>query len=97
MFRVTAFVNCLPPRISSWLRLMTLIAATGFSVILTKSSYDLLAFSFKLHLASASWLGVPLQGPHMSLAIGFTVLALFFAVTVAKAVINVKSGKSIDY
>lgn len=94
--RITALVSRLPARISNWLRVVTLSLAFTFSVGLTKSSYDLIAFSFKYRMASATWLNFPLQGPQITLIIGFSVLSLVLAVEIVKTIIDIKSGIRIE-
>ena len=94
--RITVLVSRLPVRIANWLRVVTLAVGFIFSVILVKSSYDLMFFSFRLHLASPTWLNFPLQGPQMTLAIGFTILSLLLAVEIVKTVIKVKSGENVE-
>jgi len=94
--RITAFVSRLPTRVSNWLRVVTLAAGLIFSIVLTKSSYDLMAVSFKFKMASATWLNFPQQGPQMTLAIGFTILSLLLAVELAKTIMDAKSGIRIE-
>ncbi len=94
--RITALVSRLPTRLSNWLRVTTLIIGLVFSIVLTKSSYDLMAFSFKLRMASSTWLTFPLQVPQMTLAIGFTILSLLLIVEIAKAITNIRAGISIE-
>lgn len=94
--RITALVSRLPTRLSNWLRVVTLAIGLGFSILLTKSSYDWMAFSFKLRMASSTWLNFPLQGPQMTLAIGFTILSLLLIVNIAKVIMNIRAGISIE-
>lgn len=94
--RITALVSLLPTRVSNWLRVVTLVIAFIFSVVLTKSSYDLIVVSFKFNMASATWLNFPLKGPQMTLVIGFALLSLLLAVETAKTVMNAKSGAAIE-
>lgn len=90
--RITALVSHLPPRVASWLRLFTLVAALGFSIMLIFASYGLLAFSFRIHMASSTHLRFPLQGPQMTLIIGFAFLSLLLIGEVARAIITIRSG-----
>ena len=94
--RITALVSRLPTRVASWLRLVTLTLVFLFVVGLCQASYGFMAMSFKLHMASASWLRFPLQGPHMTLPIGFAILALLLMVEIARTVINIRAGKSAE-
>ncbi len=94
--RITALVSRLPTRVSSWLRLITLVFAFAFSLVLIQSSYVFLAQSFRFHRASSSWLNTPLQGPQMTLMIGFILLSLVLIVEIVKAIMNIRSGISVE-
>ncbi len=94
--RITALVSRLPARLSNWLRVGTLSLAFIFSIGLTKSSFDLILFSFKYGMASATWLNVPLQGPQLTLVVGFTILSLMLAMEIAKTIVKIKSGIRIE-
>lgn len=94
--RITALVSRLPARVSSWARLIALVLALALAVVLTQASYAYLAYSFKLHMASPTHLRVPLQGPQTPLLIGFIILTLLLIVEIAKAVIKMRSGESVE-
>ena len=94
--RVTALVSRLPTRVSSWLRLITLVFAFAFILALTHSSYNYLAHSFKQGMVSSTYYRTPLQGPQMTILIGFILLALVLMVEIAQAIINIRAGKSIE-
>ena len=94
--RITALVAHLPARVASWIRLIMLFFAFGISVILTQASFQYLAFSFKLHMASATHLRVPLQGPQAPLLIGFTILSLMLIVEIGKAINKLRHGENVE-
>ena len=94
--RITALVSRLPPRVSSWLRLITLLLALIVAIGLSQSAYSYLQTSFRLGMASGSWLNFPLQGPHMTLMIGFVLLSLIITVEVTRAIKNFRRGQSIE-
>ena len=94
--RITALVSRLPSRVSSWIRLTALALALAFVVLLSQTGYHYLAVSFKYNMASASRLHFPLQGPQMSLPIGFTLLSLLIIVEIARAIMSIRSGKSVE-
>jgi len=68
--RITALVSRLPTKVASWLRLITLVFVFLFVLGLCQASYGFMSMSFKLHMASATWLHFPLQGIHILLPIG---------------------------
>jgi TRAP-type C4-dicarboxylate transport system permease small subunit len=94
--RITALVSRLPSKISNWLRVITLVMGLGFSVALTKSSYDFMEVSYRFKMASATQLNFPLQGPQMTVGIGFAILSLLLAVETIKMIINLKSGRAVE-
>ena len=94
--RITALVSRLPTKVASWLRLVTLTLVFLFVVGLCQASYGFMAMSFKLHMASASWLRFPLQGPHMTLPIGFAILAVIVMVDIARTIKNIRAGESAE-
>lgn len=94
--RITFLVDRLPSRTSSRLRLVALVIAFIFSLALIWSSGMFLALSFKFHLSSPSWVHFPLQGPQMTLALGFVFLSLLLLAAIAKAIINIRSGKRVE-
>ena len=92
--RITALVSRLPTKVASWLRLVTLTLVFLFVVGLCQASYGFMAMSFKLHMASPSWLHFPLQGPHMTLPIGFAILAVILMVDIARTAMKIRAGES---
>lgn len=94
--RIVFLVSRLPPRVANWLRLITLALAFIFMALLAQASYGFMAVSFKLGLSSTTWLRTPMQGPHMAVAIGFTLLSLLLLVEIVRAVINIRIGIGAD-
>lgn len=94
--RITALVSRLPIKAASWLRLITLVFVFLFVLGLCQANYGFMKFSFKLHMASPTWLHTPLQGPHMTMTIGFAFLLLVLIVDIARAIMNIRAGKSAE-
>ena len=57
------------------------------------SAYMLVAM---LHMASSTWLNFPLQGPQMTLVIGFSILALLQVVEITKVITDIRAGIRIE-
>ena len=93
--RVTALVGRLPLKASRWLRLVTLVIAFAASVMLSLSSYNYVTFSFARGMRSPTWLHTPLQGPQMTLLIGFILLSLLLIIEITKAVTSLRTGAGI--
>ncbi len=94
--RITALVSRLPPRVSSWLRLVTLLLALFVAIGLSQAAYSYLQTSFRLGMSSGTWLRFPLQGPHMTLMIGFTLLSLMILVEITRAIKNFRRGQRLE-
>jgi len=94
--RITALVSRLPLRVSNWLRLITLLLALIVAIGLSQSAYSYLQTSFRLNMASGSWIRFPLQGPHMTLMIGFALLSLILAVELIRAIMNFRRGERVE-
>lgn len=88
--RIEALISRLPIKVSQRLRVATLLIALGYALMLTKVSYDYLAFSFKTHMRSETWLMTPMQVPHMTLAIGFGLLSMVLITEIVKAIRAIK-------
>jgi len=94
--RVTALVSRLPVKVSSWLRVLTLVLAFAFTIALIDTTYKYLAHSFKIGMVSSTYYRTPLQGPQMTIMIGFILLSLLIIVEIIKAIIDIRAGKAIE-
>ncbi len=94
--RVTALVSRLPPKVASRLRLVSMSLVLIFVIGLCQASYFFLVDSFELHMASSTRFRFPLQGPHMTMAIGFTLLAIILLIDIIRGVKDMRSGKNIE-
>jgi len=94
--RVTSLVRLMPVSVASWLRVATLIMVFAFVLILCLSSYTFVQTSFELKMASPSWLRVPLQVPHLTLPVGFTLLLLMILISIGRALANIRAGNSVE-
>jgi len=94
--RITSLISSLPPRVASWVRLITLVVALIFSVLLSWAGYSYLAFSFRMGMKSATWLNVPLQWVQIPLVAGFFLLLCVVAENVVRAIVALRSGKNIE-
>lgn len=91
--RITFLADRIPKKISTWFRLITLIMALFFVIVMIKQSYNLLEFSLRFNMKSSTWLNFPLKWPQMALLIGFLMLLLILIVHIAKNIMDLKSGK----
>lgn len=91
--RITALADALPKGPAHWLRLVTLIGGFIFTAALVLSSYTFLKDSFELHLKSDTFLRTPLQVPHMTLLIGFSLSLLVLLVEISKAVTGLRRNR----
>lgn len=94
--RITFVIDRLSPRLSNWFRLITLIMALFFTILLSKMSYNYLLFSSKLNMRSSTWIRFPLIWPQITLMIGFIILSLFLIVRIVKMIKDIKSGNGTE-
>ena len=88
--RVELLINLLPEKPRAWLRLATLLMATGFCLPLITGSYSLLQDSLLFGARSGSWLRTPLVYPQSLLLAGSILLLVQFAAEIVKAVRNLR-------
>jgi TRAP-type C4-dicarboxylate transport system permease small subunit len=74
--RITFLVNRVPPHVTLWLRLITLLISEAFIIVMCYASYEYLAFSVMINERSPSWLNFPLKYPQATVLIGFLVFAV---------------------
>ena len=94
--RITFITTRLPPKTRSYLRLATLILVFLFMLSQVFAGYGFLVTSFKYHMSSNTWLFTPLQGPHITMVIGFVIFLLILLVAIVRAVANIRAGKSVE-
>lgn len=94
--RISTVLERVPLRVANWLRLIALVLAFIFSIALNQVSYKYIIVSFELKMASATWLHTPLQGPQMTVIIGFILLSLLLIIEIARAIVNIRSGKAVE-
>ena len=94
--RITTAVTMIPPKVASWVRLVTLVIGLTMAIILTASSCGYVLYSFKIHMRSSTWLNTPLQPSQLTLLIGFTVLSLLIITQLARAILKIRSGESVE-
>jgi len=90
--RVEWVINALSLKVQSWLRLITLIMATAFALIMIKASYDLVSYSYMFGTRSGSWLRTPLIWPQIVLIIGAVLLFIQLIAELIRAVGNLKKA-----
>jgi len=94
--RITILVSRLPPRVASWIRLITLLLVFVFLLGLDQAGYRLIVYSLKMHYRSDTWLATPLVGPHLTVFIGFILLTLLLIIEIARAIMKIRSGENVE-
>jgi TRAP-type C4-dicarboxylate transport system permease small subunit len=84
--RIEFIVNRLPAKISRWLRVVLLILALAYVVLVSKIMYSFVLSQHARGMRSPSWLMVPLFIPQIAMVVGFIILSLQLIVEVFKAV-----------
>lgn len=84
--RITVLAQRLSPRSRSWLRLATLIVAFVFTAAVSQAGYTFMKSSFRYHVSSSSFFRTPLQVPHLTVVLGFVILAMWLLVEIGRAI-----------
>jgi TRAP-type C4-dicarboxylate transport system permease small subunit len=90
--RISFVVNKLPPKLSGYIRVVTLILALVYVALATKVSWSFLAGSFQRDMRSNSWLMTPLKWPQAAIPIGFSLLLMILVIEVVRAFHLIKAG-----
>jgi TRAP-type C4-dicarboxylate transport system permease small subunit len=94
--RITFIVERMSPRTTAWIRVITLSLGLVFVVVAAWVTWQFLGDSFTRGMRSNSMLMVPLKWPQMVMPIGFTLFALIVAGQLAKAIQNLRAGRTVD-
>ena len=94
--RITALTSRLPTKVSNWMRVITILLALACFLMLVQVSYNHTVYSFVRNVRSSTWVLTPLAWSHMTLLIGFIIMFLLLITELAKAIIRIRSGKSVE-
>jgi len=94
--RVTVLVSRLPPRASSWIRVIALILIFIFMIELDRVSYKMIVYALQINLRSTTWLMVPLFWPQLTVFIGFILLTLILVIEIARAIVKIRAGEKVE-
>lgn len=94
--RITFFVERIPGKLASWLRVGTLCLTFFYVAVVSKVSWDFLFYSYQRNMRSNSWLMVPLMWPQLALPVGFTLLALILVLQIRSAARKARAGSNVE-
>lgn len=94
--RITFIVERLSPRITSWIRLASLVLGLAFISVAAWVSWKFLGDSFTRDMRSNSMLRTPLKWPQMAIPIGFTLFALILLGQLMKALQRLREARAVD-
>lgn len=94
--RITFIVERIDPRAAGWIRVASLALGVAMIGVAAWFSWKFLGDSFTRNMRSNSMLMTPLKWPQMALPIGFTLFALVLAGQLAKAIRDLRAGRSAD-
>ena len=94
--RITFIVERFNPRTAGWIRLVTLALGLAFVSVAAWVSWQFLADSFARNMRSNSMLMLPLKWPQMAMPIGFTLFAMVVLGQFARAVQDLRAGRTVD-
>ena len=84
--RIEVLVDKLPLRAQRVLRLVTLVLALLFTLVMIPAAYQLVSFSFMFGTRSGGWLRTPIAWPQITILIGAVLLFFQLIVEIIKAV-----------
>lgn len=91
--RITFLFEKLPAGARKWVRLVTVIVATGLTAILVKGSFSVVSYSFQQGVRSQMWLRTPWAWPQLVLVIGSVLLLLTLVVELIRSIEAVRAAK----
>lgn len=94
--RISLLVSRLPPRVSSWIRLIALILVLIFLIGIDQAGYKMITYALKINLRSGTWLTFPLFWPQLTIFIGFILLTMLLVVDIARAIAKIRGGEKVE-
>lgn len=94
--RITFVVERMSPLNAGRVRVVTLALALVMVAVAAWVSWQFLGDSFTRNMRSNSLLSVPLKWPQMVMPIGFTLFALVLLAQLARAIGDLRAGRTVD-
>jgi TRAP-type C4-dicarboxylate transport system permease small subunit len=94
--RITFIVERMSPLTAGRIRVVTLALALIVVAVAAWVSWQFLGDSFTRNMRSNSLLSVPLKWPQMVMPVGFTLFALVLLAQLAKAIQELRAGRTAD-
>jgi TRAP-type C4-dicarboxylate transport system permease small subunit len=91
--RIEMLVKRLPDRMCQWLRLVTLLMAFVFTIIMILASYEMVSLSFMFGTRSGSWTRTPIAYPQIPVIIGSVLLFLQLIAEILRLIRSFKPAK----
>ncbi|MDP2930929.1 MAG: TRAP transporter small permease [Chloroflexota bacterium] len=91
--RIEVLIGRLPRRIAKWVRLVTLLGVCVFMPVLGKAIFDLVIYSWRWDMRSASWLRTPLVWPQMLMAFGALLFLVMLIGQLIKTIHAIRTGE----
>ncbi len=94
--RISILVSRLPPRVSNWLRLLSLTLILIFMMEMVRVGFKMVVYARQIDLRSPTWLTIPLFWPQLTVFIGFVILTLVLFVEVVKGIVKIRAGEDLE-
>jgi len=94
--RISILVSRFPSRVSSWVRLISLIMVLIFLIGLDQAGYKMIMYALKINLRSSTWLTIPLFWPQLTVFIGFILLTLLLVAEIARTIVKIRAGEKVE-
>ncbi len=94
--RISLLTSRLSAKVSSKIRVVTLILVWIFMLEMVRVSYKMVVYARQIDLRSPTWLTFPLFWPQMTVFIGFTILALVLTIEIVQGIIRIRAGEVLE-
>ena len=94
--RITVFIYKLSTKVTNLVRLIGLILALAFSVMMAQVSFAMVQYSFVRNQRASTLFITPLGWVRLPILIGFAILAFYLILEVLRAVVKIRSGQPIE-
>lgn len=94
--RISILTSRLPAKLSSKIRIVTLILVWIFMLEMVRVAYKMVVYARQIDLRSPTWLTVPLFWPQMTVLIGFILFLLVLTVEIIRGIARIRAGDVIE-
>lgn len=94
--RISILTSRLSARLSSKIRIITLILVWIFMLEMVRVAYKMVVYAHKIDLRSPTWLTVPLFWPQMTVLVGFIIFTLVLTAEIIRGLARIRAGEILE-